>query len=113
MKIDSHVHINSDRGYFEGQALRDNFRLITLNTDHLIPLQSDNNYDYAITSTRKYPGKVFYAATFHFDTTGWETDEWNTKVISHLKSNLRVGQFRSKYGKISEWPRETEMAGLS
>jgi|GEM_PF-6670417 hypothetical protein len=34
LKIDSHVHINSDIGCFEGKAIKDNFSLITLNTDY-------------------------------------------------------------------------------
>ncbi len=33
-KIDSHIHINSDKGYFEEQAIEDNFILITLGVDH-------------------------------------------------------------------------------
>ena len=94
LKIDSHVHINSDRACFEDQALRDNFRLITLNTDHSDSSAVRQQLDYAITSTGKYPGKVFYAATFHFDTAGWETDEWSKKVISHLDSSIsRWGSF--------------------
>jgi hypothetical protein len=34
LKIDSHVHIGSDKGFFEDQALKDNFKLITINVDH-------------------------------------------------------------------------------
>jgi hypothetical protein len=99
LKIDSHVHINSDRGCFEDQAIKDNFRLITLNVDHSDSTEIKRKLGYALISTKKYPGKVFYAATFLFDTAGWETDEWSKKVISHLKSNISGGAVSVKIWK--------------
>src|SRR5512133_2287442 len=76
-KIDSHVHINNDRGTFEEQAIKDNFRLVTLNTDHSDSASVSQQLANALISTVKYPRKVFYAATFHFDTAGWNTDDWS------------------------------------
>ena len=99
LKIDSHVHINSDRGCFEDQAIKDNFRLITLNTDHSDSAAVRQQLDYALISTGKYPGKVFYAATFHFDTAGWKTYDWSKKVISQLNSNLGGGAVSVKIWK--------------
>ncbi|HUW91753.1 MAG TPA: amidohydrolase family protein [Bacteroidales bacterium] len=99
LKIDSHVHINSDRGYFEDQAIKDNFRLITLNVDHSDSTGVKRQLDYALISTKRYPGKVFYAATFHFDTAGWEADEWSTNVISQLNSNIPGGAVSVKIWK--------------
>ena len=99
LKIDAHVHINSDRACFEDQAIRDNFRLITLNTDHSNSSAVRQQLDYALISKGKYPGKVFYAATFHFDTAGWETDEWNKKVINLLDSSISGGAVTVKVWK--------------
>ena len=99
LKIDSHVHINSDRGCFEDQAIKDNFRLITLNTDHSDSASVSEQLGYALISTGKYPGKVFYAAAFHFDTAGWNTDEWSEKAISQLKSNISGGAVSVKIWK--------------
>jgi len=99
LKIDAHVHINSDRACFEDQAIRDNFRLITLNTDHSDSSAVRQQLDYALISKGKYPGKVFYAATFHFDTAGWETDEWNKKVINQLDSSISGGAVTVKVWK--------------
>ena len=99
LKIDSHVHINSDRGCFEDQAIKDNFRLITLNTDHSDSAAVRQQLDYALFSTGKYPGKVFYAATFHFDTAGWKTDEWSKKVICQLNNNIAGGAVSVKIWK--------------
>ena len=60
LKIDSHVHINSDRGCFEGKAIKDNFSLITLNTDHSDSASVRQQLDYALISTKKYPGRIFF-----------------------------------------------------
>ena len=99
LKIDSHVHINSDKGFFEDQAINDNFILITLNVDHSDSNLVKQQLDYAVLSSKKYPGKVFYGATFFFDTAGWGTDNWSRKVISHLDSNISGGAVSVKFWK--------------
>ncbi|MEI6048069.1 MAG: amidohydrolase family protein [Bacteroidota bacterium] len=99
LKIDSHVHLNRDKGYFEDQAMKDNFMLISLNVDHSDSAAVKQQHDYALLSVSKYPGKVFYGATFYFDTAGWGTDEWSKKVISHLKSDISGGAISVKLWK--------------
>jgi hypothetical protein len=99
LKIDSHVHLNSEKGYFEDQAMKDNFMLITLNVDHSDSAAVKHQHDFALLSVRKYPGKVFYGATFYFDTTGWRTDEWCKKTISHLNSDISGGAISVKIWK--------------
>jgi hypothetical protein len=99
LKIDSHVHLNSDKGYFENQALKDNFRLITLGVDHSDSVSVRKQLDYALLSVSRYPGKVFYGATFHFDTTGWGTETWSKKVISQLTYNISGGAVSVKLWK--------------
>jgi hypothetical protein len=98
-KIDAHVHLNSDKGYFENQAIKDNFELITLNVDHSDSGSVKHQLDYALISVKKYPGKVFYGATFHFDTLGWGTENWSKKAISDLKSNIAGGAISVKLWK--------------
>jgi len=99
LKVDSHVHINSDKGYFEEQALDDNFILITLCVDHgdyesIRKQQAD-----AAFSANKHKGRVFYGPTFHFDTTGWGTKDWSKKVISSLENDLSDGGITVKIWK--------------
>lgn len=89
-KIDSHVHIRSIDGVFEDQATADNFCLITLNVDHGDQLDINEQQKYAAESADRYPGRVFFGATFYFDTTGWGTEAWSRKVISGLESDLTV-----------------------
>jgi hypothetical protein len=98
-KIDSHVHLDSDNGFFEDQALKDNFILITLNVDHSDSVAVKKQLAWALKSVQKYPGKVFYAAAFYFDTAGWGTEKWSKKVISNLNSNISGGAISVKIWK--------------
>jgi len=87
-KIDSHIHINSDDGAFEDQAASDNFILITLNVDHSDSATIRKQYDNAVLSVQRHPGKVFFGPTFLFDTAGWGTDEWSKRVIAQLEKDI-------------------------
>jgi predicted TIM-barrel fold metal-dependent hydrolase len=98
-KIDSHVHLNTQRTAFADQALKDNFRLITLNVDHGDPADIQNQLTCAKSMVDKFPGKVFYGPTFYFDTAGWENDDWSEKVISQLKNSISAGTVSVKFWK--------------
>lgn len=90
-KIDSHIHIDAGDGAFEDQAAADNFVLITLNVDHSDSAAVRDQFNWAVESTKKHPGKVFYAATFFFDTAGWGTEAWSDKIISQLDKDISAG----------------------
>jgi len=98
-KIDAHVHINSNDGDFEDQAVKDNFVLITLNVDHSDSAAVDQQLQDALLSSKKFPGKVFYGATFYFDTAGWGTESWSKKAIAHLEKNISGGAITVKIWK--------------
>jgi predicted TIM-barrel fold metal-dependent hydrolase len=87
-KIDSHIHIRSTDGAFEGIASSDNFVLISLNVDHGDSADLAAQQDFASASAKKYPGRVFFGPSFFFDTAGWKTEEWSKKVISGLEKDL-------------------------
>jgi predicted TIM-barrel fold metal-dependent hydrolase len=99
LKIDSHVHLSNNRGFFEEKAIKDNFLLITLNVDHSDSLSVKKQHDRALMSVQKFPGKVFYGATFHFDTAGWGTELWSKKVIAHLNNDIAGGAVSVKLWK--------------
>lgn len=99
LKIDSHIHINSDDGAFEDQAKLDNFILITLNVDHSDSANIRSQFDYAVKSAEKHPGRIFYGPTFLFDTVGYGTDEWSNKKISQLGKDLSGGAIAVKIWK--------------
>jgi hypothetical protein len=90
-KIDSHIHINSDKGYFEEQAIEDNFILITLGVDHGDSANIRRQQANATFSTTKYPGRVFSGPTFLFDTAGWGTETWSRNIITGLENDLSGG----------------------
>lgn len=98
-KVDAHMHLTTDRTIFEEQAVKENFRLITINVDHGDSAEVKEQLKDAIAATRKFPGRIFYAATFHFDTTGWEKDDWSNKVISQLQENISYGAVSVKIWK--------------
>jgi len=99
LKIDSHIHINSNDGAFEEQAASDNFLLITLNVDHSDSANIRKQMGNALVSSQKYPGRVFYGPTFLFDTARWGTDDWNKKVISQLEKDISEGAIAVKIWK--------------
>jgi predicted TIM-barrel fold metal-dependent hydrolase len=87
-KIDSHVHIRSDKGTFEELAKEDNFVLISLGVDHGDSADIAEQHHFARLSAEKYPGTVFQGPTFLFDTAGWGSEDWSKKVISSLSTDL-------------------------
>jgi len=72
LKIDSHVHINTDKGYFEDQAKQDNFLLVTLNVDHSDSANIKKQLDYALLSTQKHPDLKFIGC--HLGSLEWNVD---------------------------------------
>jgi hypothetical protein len=99
LKIDSHVHIGSNSGFFEDQAAKDNFMLQTINCDDSDSAFVEHQYEIALKSIQKFPGRVVYSATFHFDTAGWGTDSWSRKTISHLDNYISSGAVSVKLWK--------------
>ena len=99
LKIDSHVHLNSEKTYFEDQAIKDNFRLITLNVDHSDSLSVMEQLKNALMAKQKFPENVFYGATFYFDTTGWDSKDWSQKIINQLERNIGGGAISVKVWK--------------
>ena len=99
LKIDTHAHIDTDKGFFEERAVKDNFRLLTINVDHSDSVSVIRQHDMALNSIKKYPGTIYYAATFYFDTTGFGTESWSSKVISHIEDNIAGGAVSVKIWK--------------
>lgn len=99
LKIDSHVHLSTNKGFFEDQAIKDNFLLLTLNVDHSDSLAVKHQLESALKTVQQHPGKVFYAAAFYFDTTGWGTDIWSKRTITDLNKNISGGAVSVKLWK--------------
>jgi hypothetical protein len=91
LKVDTHVHIVTENGFFEDQAAEDNFALITINVDHSKPELLDMQLENALKTVRKHPDRVFYEPSFYFDTIGWGTDQWSKNVIGYLEKSITDG----------------------
>ena len=91
LKVDTHVHIVTENGFFEEQAAEDNFALITINVDHASQELLDLQLERAISVVKKNPGRIFYEPSFYFDTTAWGSDQWSERVISYLKKSITEG----------------------
>ncbi len=99
LKIDSHAHIDTDKGFFEEQAVKDNFRLLTINVDHSDSAAVEHQHEIALNALKKYPRNTYYAATFYFDTAGFGTGNWSRKVITHLEDAIAGGAVSVKIWK--------------
>ena len=91
LKVDTHVHIVTDKGFFEAQAAEDNFALITINVDHASQDLLDMQLERARNSVKKNPGRVFYEPSFYFDTLYWGSEQWSNKVIAYLEKSIGEG----------------------
>lgn len=98
-KVDSHIHINSSDGVFEEQAIADNFFLVTLNVDHGDSANIRSQFDFAAASAKRYPGRVFFGPTFLFDTAGWGTSGWSSRIIEQLGKDISAGAVTVKIWK--------------
>ncbi|HVN57682.1 MAG TPA: amidohydrolase family protein [Bacteroidales bacterium] len=87
-KADAHVHISTTNGFLEEQAKKDNFILLAINVDAYDSAALEMQYKAASRSASVNPGKVFFLASFHFDTLGWGTPGWSRRTISKLSGYL-------------------------
>ncbi len=88
-KIDAHVHIHGPANAFMAQAIRDKFRILTINVDYPdYPPIAEQQYA-AVSLQQRYPGRVAFVATF--SAAGFGTPEWSARAIARLESARRDG----------------------
>lgn len=88
-KFDTHVHLNvADPALIE-QAIRDNFRLLTINVDYPDFPPVPEQREVAIQLQAAYPDTVRFAATFTME--GWTEPGHYEAVIASLKDALGQG----------------------
>jgi hypothetical protein len=99
LKIDSHIHINSNDGAFEDIAAADSFLLITLGVDHGDSANMKSQHDYAVASVEKHPGRIFYGSSFVFDTAGFGSMEWIMNTQTEISNGIAGGAVAVKIWK--------------
>ena len=96
-KIDAHVHISTTDASIQKYSLQENIKLITINVNSSRDVNQQR--DTAIALIQKYPGSVYYLATFAFDTAVWNSSDWEQKTIAELENNISGGAVGVKFWK--------------
>lgn len=96
-KIDIHCHVNTARPAFMEQAVADNFRILTINTDAPIGVTIEQQQDSAIFQRKAFPNNLEYLTTFSMK--GWDNDDWQEKAIAYVKESLKKGAIGVKVWK--------------
>jgi predicted TIM-barrel fold metal-dependent hydrolase len=94
-KIDIHCHIETERLAFMEQALADNFRILTINTDAGFPIEEQQRL--ALIQRNAFPGNIAYLATFSMK--NWADDNWQDKTIAWLEDCFSKGAIGIKVWK--------------
>ena len=88
-KIDAHVHVHGPADRFMARAIRDNFRILTINVDDADYPPFPEQQRAAVSLRQRYPGRVAFAATFsveHFGRPGW-----SDSVLGQLQAARNEG----------------------
>lgn len=96
-KIDIHCHVNTARPAFMEQAVADNFRILTINTDAPIGVTIEQQQDSAIFQRKAYPNNLEYLTTFSMK--GWDNDNWQEKALAYLLESFEKGAIGMKVWK--------------
>ena len=91
-KIDAHVHVNTENSAFVKCSAKDNFLLLTINTEvPFFPAIQDQQRLALL-----HPG-ISYTTTF--DTTHWHDPEWQQKTLAYLEESFAKGALGVKVWK--------------
>jgi predicted TIM-barrel fold metal-dependent hydrolase len=96
-KIDIHCHISVDRPSFMEQAVVDNFRILTINTDAFLHPNIEEQQEFALKQIKAFPGQLAYLTTFSMK--GWDDPNWQQKSIASLEESFKKGAIGVKIWK--------------
>ncbi len=96
-KIDAHVHVLTENTAFMQQAEKDNFVVISLNTEVPgYPLVSEQK-EFAIHQQKLFPERFYFLAAFETDSRN--DADWSDHVITYLKESFSQGAIGVKVWK--------------
>ncbi len=96
-KIDAHFHFNTTRDAVIIQAEKDNFKLLTINVNTGDCNNVKTQYSQAVELKERYPGKVYFVATFCMD--GFGSPDWLSNTQQWLDSCFQNGAVAVKVWK--------------
>ncbi len=95
-KIDIHCHVNKERPDFMEQAVEDNFRILTINTNSSLGSIEDQQ-EWALFQRKAFPNRIAYLTTFSME--GWDNDDWHDKTMAYLEESFKNGAIGIKVWK--------------
>lgn len=88
-KIDAHVHLHGPAEAFMAQALRDDFRVLTINVDYPdFPPPAQQLHD-ALLLRARYPGRVAFVGTFTVE--GFPSAAWQQSALAAIANAQAQG----------------------
>jgi predicted TIM-barrel fold metal-dependent hydrolase len=88
-KVDAHMHIHGPATRFMAQAVRDNFRLLTINVDYPdFPALPDQQRD-AVSLRQRYPGRVAFAGAFSVQ--DFQDPDWAQGAVRQVQEAVALG----------------------
>jgi hypothetical protein len=88
-KVDIHCHISVERPSFMEQAIKDNFRILTINTDAPSEGPVEEQQRTALFQREAFPGKLAYLTSFSMK--GWDDTDWQTKTLDYIRESFKNG----------------------
>ncbi len=96
-KIDIHCHVNTKNPAFMEQAVEDNFRILTINTDAPIGVTIEEQRDLAIYQKNLFPEHLEFVTTFSLE--DWDNEDWAENTIAYLEESFEKGAIGVKVWK--------------
>lgn len=96
-KIDAHYHIYNPQSISMEQALKDNFKLLSINTHSGSCERVVDAHQWLSKLNQNYPGGLEYTATFCLD--GWDQPGWQENTIAWIDQCVEDGAIAVKVWK--------------
>src|SRR5882757_8754622 len=88
-KIDAHVHLHGTADRFMQLAIRDNFRVLTINVDYPDFPPIPDQQSAAVSLLQRYPGRVAFAGAFSVD--NFQAADWAASAQHQIDAAVKAG----------------------
>ena len=89
IKYDVHCHVNTDRPAFMEAAIKNNFRIVTVNVDAYGENTVDDQLKLAVAQKKLFPDDLLFIATFSMK--GYNESGWAQRTVDYLKAAREQG----------------------
>jgi len=97
-KIDTHIHVTTNRDAFVEQARKDNFRLLNIVVDlSKGPEFIQEQYDYCLAQKTRHPEDFEFATAFSIK--HWDDPDWVKNTLAWLDNSFEKGAIAVKVWK--------------